>query len=61
MLKEEVDEEDIAAVVSRWTPRRRRFYAEAPALADMVRRVDAHPRLQDFWAARVPFDAGWEG
>jgi GST-like protein len=49
------------AVASRWTPRRRRFYAEAPALADAVRRVDADPRLRDFWAARFPFSDGWEG
>ena len=48
-------------VVSRWTPRRRRFYAEAPGLAEVVRRVDAEPRLQDFWARRFPFDEGWEG
>jgi GST-like protein len=48
-------------VVSRWTPRRRRFYAEAPKLADVVRRVDADPRLQAFWSERFPFEAGWEG
>lgn len=49
------------AVVSRWTPRRRRFYAEAPKLTRVVRRVDALPELADFWAARFPFEAGWEG
>ena len=49
------------AVVSRWTPRRQRFYAEAPRLADVVRRVDADPRLQAFWAERFPFEEGWEG
>ena len=50
-------------VVSRWSPGRRRFYAEAPGLADVVRRVDADPRLQAFWPERFPFDAtyGWEG
>lgn len=48
-------------VVSRWTPRRTRFYREAPRMADMVRRVDADPRLADFWAARFPFRPGWEG
>ena len=48
-------------VVSRWTPRRRRFYAEAPRMAEVVRRVDAEPRLQDFWAERFPFEPGWEG
>jgi GST-like protein len=49
------------AVVSRWSPRRTRFYREAPGLAEVVRRVDADPRLADFWAKRFPFDAGWEG
>jgi GST-like protein len=51
------------AVASRWTPRRRRFYAEAPGLADVVRRVDAEPRLQAFWPERFPFTEkyGWEG
>jgi GST-like protein len=48
-------------VVSRWTPRRRRFYAAAPKLAEVVRRVDAEPRLAAFWAERMPFDEGWEG
>ena len=49
------------AAVSRWTPRRRRFYAEAPRLAEVVRRVDAEPRLQQLWAERFPFEPGWEG
>lgn len=48
------------ATVSRWTPGRRRFYAEAPRLSDVVRRVDALPELADFWAERFPFDPGWE-
>lgn len=48
-------------VVSRWTPGRKRFYREAPRLAEVVRRVDAEPRLAAFWAARFPFDPGWEG
>jgi GST-like protein len=47
-------------VVSRWTPRRARFYREAPRLAEVVRRVDADPRLAAFWAARFPFRPGWE-
>ena len=47
-------------VVSRWTPGRRRFYAEAPRLADVVRRVDADPRLAAFWDRRFPFLKGWE-
>ncbi|MBO9649839.1 MAG: glutathione S-transferase family protein [Variovorax sp.] len=48
-------------VVSRWTPGRTRFYREAPRMAEVVRRVDADPRLADFWAARFPFKQGWEG
>jgi len=47
-------------VVSRFGPWRRRFYAAAPNLADVVRRVDADPRLAAFWAARFPFEEGWE-
>jgi GST-like protein len=49
------------AVVSRWTPQRKRFYREAPRMAEVVRRVDAEPRLAAFWAARFPFEEGWEG
>ncbi|MFN3537734.1 MAG: glutathione S-transferase family protein [Brevundimonas sp.] len=49
------------AVASRWTPRRRRFYAEAPKLAPVVRRVDALPALADFWPRRFPFEADEEG
>ena len=47
------------AVVSRWTPGRARFYREAPRMAEVVRRVDAEPRLANFWAARYPFAPGW--
>lgn len=43
------------AVASRWTPRRARFYREAPKMAEVVRRVDREPRLQAFWAERFPF------
>ncbi|MFN3815486.1 glutathione S-transferase family protein [Brevundimonas sp.] len=49
------------AVASRWTPRRRRFYVEAPNLAPVVRRVDALPELADFWPRRFPFEADEEG
>jgi len=49
------------AVVSRWGPRRRRFYEVAPRMGEVVRRVDSDPRLADFWAKRFPFDEGWEG
>ena len=49
------------AVVSRFRPRRKRFYAVAPTMADVVRRVDADPRLTAFWAERMPFRGRWEG
>ena len=48
------------AVVSRFAPRRTRFYRSAPKMAEIVRRVDADPRLKEFWAKRFPFDEGWE-
>jgi len=48
-------------VVSRWGPRRRVFYQRAPGMAEVVRRVDADARLTEFWAARFPFEDGWEG
>jgi GST-like protein len=48
-------------VLSRWMPRRRRFYEVAPKMAEVVRRIDADPRLTDFWAERFPFEDGWEG
>jgi GST-like protein len=44
------------AVASRWTPRRARFAVEAPGMAEVVRRVDALPALQAFWAMRFPFE-----
>jgi GST-like protein len=49
------------ATISRWSPRRRRFYREAPKMAEVVRRVDGDPRLAKFWQARFPFHEGWEG
>ncbi|MFS0710788.1 glutathione S-transferase family protein [Brevundimonas phoenicis] len=62
LLGEEMTVLDLyVAVASRWTPQRRRFYAEAPGMAEVVRRVDALPALQAFWAERFPFDEGWEG
>ncbi|HJV44019.1 glutathione S-transferase family protein [Caulobacter sp.] len=47
-------------VVSRWGPRRVRFYEAAPRMSEVVRRVDADPRLAAFWAQRFPFFEGWE-
>ncbi|THD60451.1 glutathione S-transferase family protein [Phenylobacterium sp.] len=49
------------AMVSRWGPRRKGFYAAAPGLAPAVRAADAEPRLAALWAARAPFVEGWEG
>jgi GST-like protein len=46
--------------VSRWTPRRFRFYREAPRMSEVVRRVDADPRLAEVWATRFPFTRDWE-
>lgn len=62
MLGEEVSVLDVyLAVVSRWGPRRKGFYAAAPNLAGVVRAVDAEPRLAALWAERFPFGEGWEG
>ncbi|WP_199743446.1 glutathione S-transferase family protein [Caulobacter sp. 602-1] len=47
-------------VVSRWGPRRVRFYEAAPRMSEVVRRVDADPRLAAFWERRFPFFDGWE-
>ena len=49
------------ATISRWGPRRRRFYEVAPRMGEVVRRIDADPRLAGFWAERFPFSEGWEG
>jgi GST-like protein len=48
-------------VVSRFNPRRRRFYEAAPGLEAVVKRVDADPRLASLWAERYPFVEGWDG
>lgn len=47
-------------VVSRFRPRRQRFHAAAPRMGEVVRRVDADPRLAAFWAERYPFEPGWD-
>jgi len=41
--------------VSRWSPRRKRFAAEAPRMAEVARRVDTLPELAEFWSGRWPF------
>lgn len=48
------------AVVSRFRPRRQRFYEAAPRLEAVVKRVDADPRLATLWPDRYPFFEGWE-
>lgn len=48
------------AVVSRFRPRRQRFYEAAPRLGEVVRQVDDDPRLRDLWAERYPFFEGWD-
>jgi len=47
-------------VVSRFRPRRQAFYAAAPRLGEVVRRLDADPRLAGLWARRYPFFDGWD-
>jgi GST-like protein len=47
-------------VLSRWGPRRVRFYEAAPRMTEVVKRVDADPRLAGFWERRFPFFDGWE-
>lgn len=49
------------AVVSRFKPRRSRFYREAPNLEAVVRRIDEDQRLHALWAERMGFHPGWEG
>ena len=47
-------------VVSRFRPRRRRFYEVAPRMGAAVRALDADPRLKALWDVRYPFFGGWE-
>ena len=62
LLGDEIGVIDIyLAVLSRWGPRRKGFYAAAPTLAPVVKAVDAEPRLAALWAERMPFVEGWEG
>ena|SRR5436190_13554430 len=41
------------AVVSRFRPRRPRFYEVAPRMGEVMRRVDEDPRLAAFWRDRM--------
>ena len=47
-------------VVSRFRPRRQRFYAAAPRMGEVVRRLDADPRLRPLWETRYPFFDSWD-
>jgi len=42
------------AAVSRFRPRRARFYEVAPRMGEVVRRVDSDPRLAALWRTRMP-------
>ena len=44
------------AVISRFGPWRERFYAAAPRMAEVIRRVDEEPRLAGLWRERFPED-----
>ena len=41
------------AVTSAWGPGRARFYEVAPRMSEVVRRVDADPRLETLWRERL--------
>jgi GST-like protein len=57
LLGEELSVLDIyVAVISCFGPSRPRFYQVAPKMAEVVRRVDAEPRLAAFWARRSPLE-----
>ncbi|KQY79243.1 MULTISPECIES: glutathione S-transferase family protein [unclassified Brevundimonas] len=49
------------AVASRWTPHRRRFHEVAPRMGAVMRRVDALPELEAFWAERFPLTGRYGG
>jgi GST-like protein len=42
------------ATVSRFRPRRTRFYEVAPRMGEVVRRVDGDPRLAELWRTGMP-------
>jgi GST-like protein len=57
LLGENLSALDIyVTVISRFGPWRERFTEMAPKMTPVVKRVDAEPRLSDFWARRFPFD-----
>ncbi len=46
------------AVISRFGPRRERFYAEAPRMTPAIKRVDDEPQLRALWGSRFPGNRG---
>ena len=55
LLGEELTVLDLyVAVISRFGPWRDRFYAEAPRMSPVIRRVDGDPRMQALWEQRFP-------
>lgn len=57
LLGEELTVLDLyVAVISRFGPWRERFYAAAPRMAQVIRRVDEEPRLATLWRERFPDD-----
>lgn len=54
LLGEELSVLDLyVTVVSQFSPGRERFYAVAPRMGEVVRRVDEDPRLSALWAERM--------
>jgi GST-like protein len=61
ILGEEMSVLDLyVTVVSRFRPRRQRFYEVAPRMGEVVQRVDDDRRLAALWAQRYPFFDGWD-
>ena len=63
ILGEELTVLDLyVAVVSRFNPRRARFYEVAPRMGEVMRRVDGDPRLKALWLERMgPSPPYWGG
>jgi GST-like protein len=58
LLGDEISVLDVyVTVVSRWTPRQALHERIAPKIGEVVRRVEADPRLAALWAERFPLRA----
>ena len=58
LLGDEITVLDVyVTVVSRWTPRQALHERIAPKIGEVVRRVEADPRLATLWAERFPLRA----